>query len=142
MLKPQCNCKFDRGSPIGPSLTWTETLQVRSNSFIANAQAHNFLQGTYTLIHSFLLKQSHLKVAQALKKAAKNVVILKDDVDPEGPSLDVILKEWKSYCANKTAHISCVKVISFAFSSVFNWMAVIATATRVRSRRSPITEFH
>ena len=74
----------------------------------------SFLQGTYTLIHSFLLKQSHLQVARALKKAAKDVVILKDDIDPEGPPLDVILQEWRRDRAKETAQSSsCVKVFSF-----------------------------
>ena len=49
----------------------------------------------YTLIHAFLSKHSHTKAAQAVKKAAKEVVILKDDIDIEGPQLDEIIAQWK-----------------------------------------------
>ena len=49
----------------------------------------------YTLIHAFLTKHSHSKAAQAVKKAAKEVVILKDDIDLEGPQLDEIIAQWK-----------------------------------------------
>ena len=51
---------------------------------------------TYALIHSFLLKKSHTKVAQALKKAAKDIVILKDDVTLDGTELEDIILEWKN----------------------------------------------
>ena len=50
----------------------------------------------YTLIHAFLSKHSHRKAAQAVKKAAKEIVILKDDIDIEGPHLDEIIAQWKS----------------------------------------------
>lgn len=53
------------------------------------------ISATYTLIHSFLRKQSHNKVADALKKAAKALVILKDDIEIEGPQLDEIIQIWK-----------------------------------------------
>jgi hypothetical protein len=56
---------------------------------------------TYTLIHAFLTKRSHTKVALALKKAVKDVVILKDDVNVEGPQLDEIVKHWKLLAAKK-----------------------------------------
>jgi hypothetical protein len=49
----------------------------------------------YTLIHAFLSKNSHAKAAQAVKKAAKDIVILKDDIDIEGPQLDEIIAQWK-----------------------------------------------
>lgn len=49
----------------------------------------------YTLIHAFLSKHSHTKAAQAVKKAAKEIVILKDDIDIEGPQLDEIIAQWK-----------------------------------------------
>ena len=54
----------------------------------------------YTLIHAFLTKHSHTKAAQAVKKAAKEVVILKDDIDIEGPQLDEIIAQWKSLKAS------------------------------------------
>ena len=49
----------------------------------------------YILIHAFLSKHSHTKAAQAVKKAAKEIVILKDDIDIEGPQLDEIIAQWK-----------------------------------------------
>ena len=57
---------------------------------------------TYTLIYSFLTKQSHLKAAQALKKAAKDVVVLGEEVDAEGPQLDIIIEEWRQFHAKKS----------------------------------------
>jgi len=64
------------------------------------------LAATYTLIHAFLTKHSHTKAAQAVKKAAKEAVILKDDMDIEGPQLDEIIAQWKSLVAKKAP--SCV----------------------------------
>ena len=64
------------------------------------------LSATYALIHAFLTKYSHTKAAQAVKKAAKEVVILKDDVEIEGPQLDEIISQWKLLVANKPS--SCV----------------------------------
>jgi len=48
------------------------------------------------LIHAFLTKQLHTKAAQAVKRAAKEVVILKDGIELEGPQLNEIIKQWKS----------------------------------------------
>ena len=48
------------------------------------------------MIHAFLTKQLHTKAAQAVKRAAKEVVVLKDDIELEGPQLDEIIKQWKS----------------------------------------------
>ncbi|KIM79595.1 hypothetical protein PILCRDRAFT_549464 [Piloderma croceum F 1598] len=59
------------------------------------------LAATYTLIHAFLTKRSHTKVALALKKAARDVVILKDDVDVDGPQLDEIIKQWKAWASKR-----------------------------------------
>lgn len=56
----------------------------------------SYLSATYTLIHAFLTKQLHTKAAQAVKKAAKEVVVLRDDIKLEGPQLDEIIKQWKS----------------------------------------------
>lgn len=61
----------------------------------------HFFTATYTLIHAFLTKQSHIKAAQAVKKAAKEVVILKDDVELEGPQLDEIIRDWKAASQKK-----------------------------------------
>jgi hypothetical protein len=66
------------------------------------------LPAIYTLIHAFLTKQSHTKAALAVKKAAKEVVILKDDIDIEGPQLDEIITQWKSLTAP-----SCVSKFAF-----------------------------
>ena len=54
------------------------------------------LLATYTLIYSFLKTQSQAKAAEAVKKAAKDIVVLKDDVKLEGPSLDKIVQDWKA----------------------------------------------
>ncbi|KAI0647413.1 hypothetical protein C8Q79DRAFT_625996 [Trametes meyenii] len=54
------------------------------------------LAATYASIYSFLLKKEHKKAAEALKKAVKDVVVLKDGVGSGSPSLDVIVKEWKA----------------------------------------------
>lgn len=56
---------------------------------------------TYTLIHAFLNKRSHTKAAQALRKAAADVVVLKDDITPEGPQLDEIIQQWKELTEKK-----------------------------------------
>jgi hypothetical protein len=56
---------------------------------------------TYTLIHAFLNKRGHTKAAQALKKAAADVVVLKDDITPEGPQLDEIIQQWKELTEKK-----------------------------------------
>ncbi|KAI9065386.1 hypothetical protein FKP32DRAFT_489121 [Trametes sanguinea] len=53
------------------------------------------LAATYTYIYAFLLKREHSKAAEALKKAVKDVVVLKEGVGSDGPSLDAIIKEWK-----------------------------------------------
>lgn len=51
---------------------------------------------TYTLIYSFLKKNSHAKAADAIRKAAKDVVALEGDMDVDGPSLDEIIKQWQT----------------------------------------------
>ena len=63
---------------------------------------------TYTYIYSFLLKKEHSKAAEALKKAVKDVVVLKDGMVPDGPSLDVVIKEWKELkekVASKSSYV-------------------------------------
>ena len=61
---------------------------------------------TYTLIYSFLRKQSHTKAAEAVKKAAKDVVVLKDDIDVDGTTLVEIIQSWKADEAAKKADAS------------------------------------
>lgn len=51
---------------------------------------------TYTLIYSFLKKRSHPKAAEAVKRAAKGVVVLRDDIEHRGPELDEIVNEWRT----------------------------------------------
>ncbi|KAH7914009.1 hypothetical protein BJ138DRAFT_503853 [Hygrophoropsis aurantiaca] len=55
------------------------------------------LAATYTLVYTFLKNRSHTKAADALKKAAKDVVILKDDIDSSSPPLNDIIEEWKAF---------------------------------------------
>ena len=45
---------------------------------VAGASPLNYKTATYTLIYSFLKKRKHTKAAEALKKAAKDVVVLED----------------------------------------------------------------
>ncbi|KAG7092929.1 hypothetical protein E1B28_009234 [Marasmius oreades] len=59
------------------------------------------LATTYTLIHAFLTKHSHSKAADALKKAARGVVVLKDGIETEGPQLDEIIQQWKTMTAKR-----------------------------------------
>jgi hypothetical protein len=51
---------------------------------------------TYKLVYAFLIKHSHSNVARALKEAAKDIVILKDDakIEMKGSQLERIVKEW------------------------------------------------
>jgi hypothetical protein len=65
---------------------------------------------TYTLIYAFLTQKSLAKTAQALKKEVKDVVVLKDGVKPEGPSLDEILQQWKITQQNKSASCACLSL--------------------------------
>ena len=58
---------------------------------------------TYTYIYAFLVKKEQKKVAEALKKAVKDIVVLKDGVEAGGPSLERIIKEWKELEAAKGA---------------------------------------
>ncbi|KAH0830710.1 hypothetical protein J3R83DRAFT_2188 [Lanmaoa asiatica] len=51
---------------------------------------------TYTLIYHFLKQQSQNKAAGAVKKAARACVVLRDDIEQEGPALEDIIKEWKT----------------------------------------------
>jgi len=71
------------------------------------ASADGNLAATYTLIHAFLLEKSHEKVAKALKKAVKDVVILRDEVPTDSPPLNEIIAQWKTWRESKTrAHSS------------------------------------
>ncbi|KAG1778513.1 hypothetical protein EV702DRAFT_156883 [Suillus placidus] len=58
---------------------------------------------TYSLIYAFLKQQSQTKAADAVKKAARNIIVLKDDLQLEGPPLDEIVKQWKESHANDSS---------------------------------------
>jgi len=70
-------------------------LQVGDCAAIIKTGDIHVVPATYTLIYSFLNQRSHTKAAEALKKAAKDIVVLKDGVKHDGPSLPDILKQWK-----------------------------------------------
>jgi len=53
---------------------------------------------TYSLIYSFLTERSHLKAAEAVKKAVKGVIDIKGG-DQDVPTLPVILNQWKKLTA-------------------------------------------
>ena len=79
------------------------------------------LQATYTLIHAFLSKHSHAKAAEAVKKAAKEVVVLKDDIKVDGPQLDEIIEQWKQI-SQKNVKKSCVPMITFHWTLHLTFM--------------------
>ncbi|KAG2364511.1 SRP40, C-terminal domain-containing protein [Suillus spraguei] len=58
---------------------------------------------TYSLIYVFLKQQSQTKAADAVKKAARNIIVLKDDLQLEGSPLDEIVKQWKESRANNSS---------------------------------------
>ncbi|KAG2061497.1 hypothetical protein BDR06DRAFT_946942 [Suillus hirtellus] len=58
---------------------------------------------TYSLIYAFLKQQSQTKAADAVKKAARNIIVLKDDLKLEGSSLDEIVKQWKESHADDSS---------------------------------------
>lgn len=55
---------------------------------------------TYSLIYSFLTERSHFKAAEAVKKAAKGVIIIKGG-DRDGPALPIVVKQWKKFMADQ-----------------------------------------
>lgn len=55
---------------------------------------------TYSLIYSFLTERSHFKAAEAVRKAAKDVITMKS-YGKDGPSLPVIVKQWKKFAADQ-----------------------------------------
>ena len=79
-----------------------------------------FLLATYTLIHAFLTKRLHTKVALALKKAVKDIVILKDDVGVEGPQLDEIVRQWKTLVAKQDGLVDSERVPASHYEACFN----------------------
>ncbi|KAG2752687.1 hypothetical protein P692DRAFT_20322342 [Suillus brevipes Sb2] len=68
---------------------------------------------TYSLIYGFLKQQSQTKAADAVKKAARSVIVLKDDFKLEGPPLDEIVKQWKeSHAKDSSSDSDCVYLLS------------------------------
>ncbi|KAG2116530.1 uncharacterized protein F5147DRAFT_347538 [Suillus discolor] len=64
---------------------------------------------TYSLIYAFLKQQSQTKAADAVKKAARNIIVLKDDLQLKGSSLDEIVKQWKeSHTNDSSSDSNCV----------------------------------
>lgn len=59
--------------------------------------SYRYHTATYTLVHAFLTKRSHTKVAVALRKTIKNELVLKEGIEIEGPQLDEIIKQWKEF---------------------------------------------
>ncbi len=51
---------------------------------------------TYSLVYAFLKTNAHDKAAQALKKSVKDVVVLEESMDVDGPSLDKIVEQWQT----------------------------------------------
>jgi hypothetical protein len=74
---------------------------------------HGIILATYALIYSFLLAHSHVKAAAAVKKAVKDIVVLKENVPADDDSLDKIVKWWKG---KKVADAS-VNLCSIAWHS-------------------------
>lgn len=85
-----------------------------------NALALLCFLATYTLIHAFLTKRLHTKVALALKKAVKDIVILKDDVGVEGPQLDEIVRQWKILVVKQDGLADSGRVPANYYEACFN----------------------
>ncbi|KAI0345269.1 hypothetical protein BDW22DRAFT_1015526 [Trametopsis cervina] len=66
------------------------------SSKVGNEVPDGNLATTYALIYSFLNKQAHTKAAEAVKKAAKDVIVLKEGTGPDATSLDEIVRKWKA----------------------------------------------
>lgn len=71
---------------------------------------------TYSLIYGFLKKQSQSKAADAVKKAARSIIVLKDDFQPEGPPLDEIVKQWKESHAKDSSCVFTFPMYYFFYS--------------------------
>lgn len=54
-----------------------------------------FFTATYAAIHAFLSTHGHNKAALAVKKAAADTVILKDDVEMKHAPLEELVKTWQ-----------------------------------------------
>lgn len=82
-------------SPI-PSWTGISPVSLPAYCFRHPLAHRTSPTATYTLIYAFLADKSLKKTAQALKKEVRDVVVLKDGLKLESPSLEVILQQWKT----------------------------------------------
>jgi len=55
---------------------------------------------TYSLVYSFLTERSHFKAAEAVKKAAKDIIAITGS-GLDGPTLPVIVNQWKKFMASQ-----------------------------------------
>lgn len=79
------------------------TCHMSASSFV---NCSNYLiASTYFHIYRFLKSRSLDTAAKALKKAVKDVVVLRDDVPAEEPLLNDIIVEWKELVEAK-AYVS------------------------------------
>jgi len=83
---------------------WTETWPVSALFFLDTSFVTDSPSSAekYTLIYTFLVQNSLTKTAQALKREVKDVAVLKDGVNPKGPSLNKILHDWKTHQRKQT----------------------------------------
>ena len=96
---------------------------------------------TYTHIHAFLVKQKHKKAADVLRKAVKEVVVLKEDVKMNGPSLDAIIKEWQDLKAKgDESSSSCVSVPCLVRTVSYNRPLHVIPAPIARTRTQTQTQ--
>ena len=81
-------------------------------------------------VYSFLTERSHFTVAETVKKAAKDVAIIKGHQD--GPTLPVIVKQWKQFTTErgKEAFPCALGLIT---STTLN---LTASPSRIKSTRS------
>ena len=76
------------------------------------------------------MERSHFKAAEAVKKAAKDVIIIKGDQDR--PTLPVIVRQWKKFTTERGKEASpCV--LGLTTSTTFN---LTASPSRIKSAHS------
>lgn len=91
----------------------------QKKSFLFTTVMDGNMAAIYTLIYTFLVQKSLTKTAQALKKEVKGVVVLKDGVKPEGPSLVDILHEWRMQQSKQASDDSmCSLLMGYPVSHV------------------------
>lgn len=85
---------------------------------------------TYSLVYSFLTERSHFRAAEAVKKAAKDIVIIKSS-GRDGPTLPVIVKQWKKFTADQGKKVT--------FPYVLYQPLILVSDSRTTSDRSDST---